>query len=96
VGTTGAGTGASCLDHPCLDNPCSNQRRKHRKRANAWLSGPKAANQTPKESISSFAFKVVSFLIFLYKFFVVYEIQLSQNNYNITLKKIITIIINTN
>jgi hypothetical protein len=40
-----------------------------------------------------FAYKVESFSIFLYKFFVVYEMQQSQKNYNITFKTLFIIII---
>jgi hypothetical protein len=51
--------------------------------ANAWLGVSLLALADSLESISFFAYKVESFLFILYKFFVIYEEQLNQKNYNI-------------
>jgi hypothetical protein len=46
---------------------------------NAWLGDQK---RQIRESISTFVYEVESLKKKLYKFFVVYEIQLNQKNYN--------------
>jgi hypothetical protein len=64
--------------------------------ANAWLGVSLLAPADSLESILFFAYKVesfLSFLSFLYKFFIVYEEQLNQENYNITFLNLIIIII---
>jgi hypothetical protein len=54
-------------------------------RANAWLGVSLLAAMDSLESIPFFVYKVESFLFFLYKFFIVYEEQLNQKNFNIAL-----------
>ena len=60
-------------------------------RENAWLTKPKEANQNFKESMSSFAYKIESYLFILYKFFVVSEIQLNYIYINFIILIIIII-----
>jgi hypothetical protein len=52
--------------------------------ANAWLGVSLLAPMDSLEFISFFAYKVESFFFLFCKFFVVYEEQLNQKNYNIT------------
>ena len=61
--------------------------------ANAWLGVSFLAPANLLESISFNAYKFESFSFFWYKFFVIYEEQLNQKNYNVTFWNLITIII---